>query len=252
MVDGLVGPTEVGAPQGGGLSPLLSNVYLTKLDRTLEARGHKFVRYADDCNIYVRSRKAAERVMKNTTSYLEGPLKLEVNQDKSKVGSPLKLKFLGFSLWESKDKSGIRPHEKSLARFKDKVKDLTKRNLGRSVGTILEGLRRYTVGWLGYFSLASLTSIAKSLDGWVRSRLRQYIWKQWKRVRTRSKNLQRHGVSREKAWQWANTRKGYWRTAHSPILTMTLSNKYLKGLGYDELASRYVIITTKRKASLGY
>jgi hypothetical protein len=159
------------------------------------------VRYADDCNIYVKSRRAAERVMKNTTSYLEGPLKLKVKEDKCKVGSPLKLKFLGFSLWESKDKTGIRPPEKSLARFKDKLKDRTKRNRGRSVGTILEELRRLAVGWLGYFSLASFTSIAKSLDGWIRSRLRQYIWKQWKRVGTRSKNLQSHGVSREKAWQ---------------------------------------------------
>jgi group II intron reverse transcriptase/maturase len=252
MVDGLTSPTLDGAPQGGPLSPLLSNIYLTKLDKTLETRGLRFVRYADDCNIYVKSRRAAERVMRTTTDYLEGTLKLKVNQDKSQVGSPLKLKFLGFSLWKINGKTGIRPHGKSLIRFKEKVKAITKRNCGRSLSSILEELKRYTVGWVGYYSIGTLASKAKELDGWIRTRLRQYVWKQWKRVKTRFKNLQKHGVAREQAWQWANTRKGYWRTAHSPILMKSLTNECLKKLGYDDLTNRYGVVTTQRKASLGY
>jgi hypothetical protein len=200
----------------------------------------------------VKSRRAAERVMKSTTDYLEGKLKLKVNQDKSQVGSPLKLKVLGFSLWKINGKTGIRPHGKSLKRFKDKVIEITKRNCGRSVKSILEELRRYTMGWLGYYSVASLASKTQQLDGWIRARLRQYIWKQWKRVKTRFKNLKKHGVSEEQAWQWANTRKGYWRTSHSPILMHTLTNDYFKKLGYDELKGRYEGITNKRKATLGY
>jgi group II intron reverse transcriptase/maturase len=250
MKDGLTSPTEVGAPQGGGISPLLSNIYLTKLDKLLEARGHKFVRYADDCNIYLKTRRAAERVMKNISEYLEGYLRLEVNQDKSQVGSPLKLKFLGFSLWEIRGNSGIRPHEKSLKRFKEKVVTITKRNRGQSVERVIKELKEYTVGWIGYFGIASFASRAEKLDGWIRTRLRQYIWKQWKRVRTRFKRLQAHGIGKDKAWQWANTRKGYWRVAHSPILTRAMPNKYLAQLGYDELKARYAYTARRLKERL--
>jgi group II intron reverse transcriptase/maturase len=246
LFGGLVSSTTKGVPQGGNLSPLLSDIYLDKFDRMLESRGLQFVRYADDCNIYVKTIRAAERVMKSSTSYLEGVLKLKVNQAKSQVGSPLRLKFLGFSLWQIKEKSGIRPHEKSLKRFKEKVRLLTKRNRGRSVKTILEELKRYTVGWLGYFGLASFASRAKELDGWIRARLRMYIWKQWKLVRTRIKKLRSFGLDWEKAWQWANTRKGYWRIAHSPILSAILNNEYLAKLGYDELAKRYKTVNSKR------
>lgn len=239
MEDGLISATDEGVPQGGPLSPLLSNIYLTKFDKLLEAKGLKFVRYADDCNIYVKSRRAAERVMETSTKYLEGTLKLKVNQAKSQVGSPRVLKFLGFSLWRIKDKSGIRPHGKSLQRFKVKVKEITRRNRGRSLWTILSELKRFTIGWLGYFKIANLKSRLVSLDGWIRRRLRMYIWKQWKRVRTRFKNLRNLGVDEEQAWMWANTRKGYWRVSKSQILQTVLTNKWLAEQGYDSVLERY-------------
>jgi group II intron reverse transcriptase/maturase len=243
MIGGLYSPTKEGAPQGGPLSPLLSNIYLTEFDKSLEEKGLKFVRYADDCNVYLRSRRAAERVMQSSTRFLEGVLKLKVNQAKSKVGSPTKLKFLGFSLWKIGERSGVRIHEKSLKRFKDTVRDITTRNRGRSVEYVFEELKRYTVGWMGYYKLASLTGKLKEIDGWIRARIRQYIWKQWKRVRTRFRNLMRLGIWREQAWMWANTRKGYWRTAHSPILSKTLTNQYLEELGLINLSKLFKRLT---------
>ena len=183
MEHGLVSPTREGTPQGGNLSPLLSNIYLTAFDRLLESRGHKFVRYADDCNIYVKSRRAAERVMASCVKFLEGTLKLTVNQTKSQVGSPLKLKFLGFSLYKTGRKAGIRPHQKSIMRFKDKIRELTSRKQARSVELILKRLKRYTTGWLGYYSIADMESHMKRLTEWVRRRIRQIYWKQWKKSR---------------------------------------------------------------------
>jgi group II intron reverse transcriptase/maturase len=164
MINGLISPTTEGTPQGGNLSPLLSNIYLTAFDKLLEGRGHKFVRYADDCNIYVKSRRAAERVMNNCVKFLEGKLKLKVNQQKSQVGSPLKLKFLGFSLYKRGKKAGIRPHGKSIKRFKDKIRELTSRKQARRIENILQRIRRYTTGWLGYYSIADMESKIKSLN----------------------------------------------------------------------------------------
>ena len=164
MINGLISPTTEGTPQGGNLSPLLSNIYLTAFDRMLESRGHKFVRYADDCNIYVKSRRAAERVMANCTKFLEGKLKLKVNRKKSQVGSPLRLKFLGFSMYKTGKKVGIRPHGKSIRKFKDKIRELTSRKQARSVELILKRLKRYTVGGLGYYSIADMESRIKSLN----------------------------------------------------------------------------------------
>ncbi|MEF2920744.1 MAG: group II intron reverse transcriptase/maturase [Acutalibacteraceae bacterium] len=161
MINGLISPTTEGTPQGGNLSPLLSNIYLTAFDKMLESRGHRFVRYADDCNIYVKSRRAAERVMTNCVKFLEGKLKLKVNQQKSKVGSPLKLKFLGFSLYKTGNKAGIRPHGKSIKRFKDKIRELTSRKQARSVELILKRVKKYTTGWLGYYSIADMESKIK-------------------------------------------------------------------------------------------
>jgi group II intron reverse transcriptase/maturase len=239
MIDGLCSPTEEGAPQGGPMSPLLSNIYLTKFDRVLEERGHKFVRYADDCNIYVKSRRAAHRVMESCTQFLEEKLKLKVNKDKSQVGSPSRLKFLGFAMWKIKGKTGIRIHEKSEKRFKDKVRQLTKRNRGHSVGFVCWELKKYLIGWLGYYGLASLKSKAALWDGWIRAKMRTYIWKQWKRLRTRYRNLRSFGLDHEQAWKWANTRKGYWRVAHSQILGTTMTNDYLKRRGLVSIAELY-------------
>jgi group II intron reverse transcriptase/maturase len=242
MADGLVSQNEQGAPQGGPLSPLLSNVYLTKFDRMLEERGHKFVRYADDCNIYVKSLRAAGRVMESCTKFLEGKLKLKVNRKKSSTGSPLKLKFLGFSLYRRKDGIGIWVHEKPLQRLIDRLKAITSRKRGGSMGWILEELNRLLLGWLGYYSMADLKTYLTRIIGWLRRRIRQMYWKRWKRGRTRYENLIQLGIPREQAWQWANTRKGYWRTAGSPILEQSLTNQYLESLGFPDVLKRFEML----------
>ena len=242
MINGLISPTTEGTPQGGNLSPLLSNIYLTAFDRMLESRGHKFVRYADDCNIYVKSRRAAERVMINCTKFLEGKLKLKVNRNKSQVGSPLRLKFLGFSMYKTGKKAGIRPHGKSIKKFKDKIRELTSRKQARSIEVILKRLKRYTVGWLGYYSIADMESHIKRLNEWIRRRIRQIYWKQWKKIKTKHDNLVKLGIDNENAWKWANSRKAYWRIADSHILHKSLTNKYLALIGYDDILERYKVL----------
>lgn len=242
MINGLVSPTKEGTPQGGNLSPLLSNIYLTAFDRMLESRGHKFVRYADDCNIYVRSQRAAERVMASCVKYLEGKLKLKVNRKKSKAGSPLKLKFLGFSMYKTGKKTGIRPHAKSVKRFKDKLRELTSRKQARPIEVILKRIKTYTTGWLGYYSIADMESRIKSLNEWLRRRIRQIYWKQWKRIKAKHDNLVRLGIENHKAWEWANSRLGYWRVADSWILHRSLTNEYLASVGYDDILERYKVL----------
>lgn len=242
MEGGIISRTEAGTPQGGNLSPLLSNIYLTKFDKLLESRGHKFVRYADDCNIYVKTERAAKRVMESSVRYLEGKLKLKVNHKKSKVGSPLREKFLGFSLHKTPGKMGIRPHGKVLKRFKQKVKEITGRSRGRSIDAILRELRRYTTGWLGYYSIADMRNKMQGMNKWIRRRLRMYVWKQWKKISTKQENLKRLGLDKGKAWEYANTRLGYWRIANSPILKTTLTDKYLESLGYMNIAKKYEVL----------
>ena len=242
MENGIINPSTEGTPQGGNMSPLLSNIYLNKFDKLLESRGHKFARYADDCNIYVKSQRAAERVMQSCIKYLEGELKLKVNMQKSRTGKPTQTKFLGFSLYQIKGKVGIRPHEKSIKRFKDKVREITSRKRGRSIESILLELKRYTIGWLGYYSIADMTGKMKALNSWIRRRIRMYIWKQWKKVKTRFNNLKRLGIPKSKAWEWANTRKGYWRIANSFILSRSLTNEYLASLGYVDISKRYKVL----------
>lgn len=239
MVNGVVAATKEGTPQGGNLSPLLSNIYLTSFDRLLESRGHKFVRYADDCNIYVKSKRAAERVMESCTKYLEGKLKLKVNREKSRTGSPKALKFLGFSLYQMKGKTGIRPHQKSIKRFKDRVRQITSRKRGVSIGKVLSELKVFTTGWLGYYAISDMKYIISVLNQWIRCRIRMYLWKQWKRISARFRNLKTLGIPKQKAWEWANTRKGYWRIAHSWVLTRALTNERLASVGYDDISKRY-------------
>ena len=247
MADGLVSQTEQGVPQGGNLSPLLSNIYLTKFDRMLEERGHKFVRYADDCNIYVKSPRAAERVMEGCIKFLEGKLKLKVNRKKSATGSPTKLKFLGFSLYELKGKIGIRVHEKPLKRLKDRLKGLTSRKRGGTIEQILAEIIKLINGWLGYYRLADMKKYLQGISEWLRRRIRQLYWKRWKRIRTRCENLIKLGATQDKAWQWANTRKGYWRIAGSWILTTTMSNRYLETLGFPNIVKRYEELRERAK-----
>jgi len=239
MMGELYSATNEGTPQGGNLSPLLSNIYLTPFDRELTARGHKFVRYADDCNIYVKSQRAAERVMESCTAYLEKKLKLTVNREKSKADSPLKRKFLGFSMYKIAKRAGIRIHEKSVKRFKDKVRQLTSRKQAKPIWLILQNLRQYTRGWLGYYALADMRSKMTEINEWVRRRIRQIYWKQWKRPSARFENLKRLGIDARKAREWSYSRLGYWRVAGSWILCTSLTNNYLVSQGYDDIFLRY-------------
>lgn len=241
MINGVKMETEEGTPQGGNISPLLSNIMLHELDCELERRGLVFCRYADDCNIYVKSRKAAERVMKSITRFIEEDLKLKVNQKKSSVDRPWKLKFLGFSFYYNAEKVKycIRVHPKSIAKFKAKLKQLTGKSNGMSMDWRLIKLKQAIQGWVNYFGIADMKTLAKTLDEWLRRRIRMVIWKTWKRIRTRSRNLQKLGMDKQKAWKFANTRKGYWRTAKSLFLHRTLTNQILEKRGLVSISAIY-------------
>jgi len=242
MINGVVMGTEKGTPQGGNLSPLLSNIMLNELDKELEKRGLKFCRYADDCNIYVRSRKAADRVMVSITRFIEEKLKLEVNKDKSAVDRPWKLKFLGFSFYYKKDGIGIRVHPKSVEKLKQKLKEITGRSNAMSMWRRMLKLKQAITGWVNYFSIVDMGGLTKSLDEWLRRRIRMCFWKQWKKIKTKHDNLVKLGVANTRAWEFANTRKGYWRTSHSPILSRTVTNEYLKKIGLSSIAERYSLV----------
>jgi len=242
MVGGVTMATEVGTPQGGNLSPLLSNIMLNELDGELERRGLKFCRYADDCNIYLRSRKAADRVMASITKFIEQQLKLTVNKDKSTVGRPWELKFLGFSFYDKKGVVGVRVHEKSVRKFKAKLKGITGRSNAMSIHQRMLKLKAAITGWVNYFGIADMTGHVRVLDKWLRRRLRMCLWKQWKRIKTRHDNLVRRGLESSKAWKYANTRKGYWRISNSPVLARTITNAYLEGLGLQSIARRYSLV----------
>ena len=239
MINGVIVETEEGTPQGGNLSPLLSNVMLNELDKELTKRGLKFCRYADDCNIYLKSRKAAGRVMVSITKFIEQKLKLKVNKDKSTVERPWKLKFLGFSFYYKKNGVGIRVHPKTVKKLKQKLREITGRSNAMSMWQRMLKLRQAITGWVNYFSIADMGSLAKSLDEWLRRRIRMCFWKQWKKIKTKYDNLIKLGVTKSKAWEFANTRKGYWRISNSPILSRTFTNEYLKKIGLPSIAERY-------------
>jgi len=238
MENGLVTANREGTPQGGPLSPLLSNIMLDQLDKELERRGIRFVRYADDCMIFVKSRKAGMRVMESITHFIEKKLGLKVNREKTAIDRPWRRDYLGFSFTPGKDVK-IRIAKKSVKKFKQRVRELTCRSKSISMGHRIEKLNQYLMGWCGYFSLAETPSVFKALDGWIRRRLRMIVWKQWKRVRTRYRNLVRLGVHPEKAYIWANTRKSYWRISNSPILHKTLGNSYWNNQGLKSLYIKY-------------
>lgn len=242
MINGVVMETEEGAPQGGPLSPLLSNIMLHELDVELTKRKLCFCRYADDCNIYVKSKKAANRVMESITQFIEGRLKLKVNKDKSTVDRPWKLKFLGFSFYRGKGEYRIRVHEKPLKKFKAKLKELTSRSNAMKMEYRFLKLKQAIVGWVNYFAIADMRNILKTLDEWLRRRIRMCFWKQWKKIKTKHDNLVRLGIPNNKAWEYANTRKGYWRISKSPILSRTLTNKYLKEIGLVSISEIYSFV----------
>jgi RNA-directed DNA polymerase len=236
MEGGLISPTEEGTPQGGPLSPLLSNLMLDVLDKELEKRGHRFVRYADDCNIYVRSRKAGERVLAGIEKFLEKRLKLKVNKAKSAVAKPSVRKFLGFSFTRGKEpRRRIAPQ--ALARFKAKVRELTRRTGGRSLPQIVKELSLYLIGWRGYFGFCQTPSVLRALDEWARRRVRTIAWKQWKRGRTRFAELRRRGVGRDLAAQTAGSPHGPWRLANSPAMKLAMPNALFSSLGLASVAA---------------
>ena len=233
MFEGLASPLTEGTPQGGPLSPLLSNVVLDVLDKELERRGHRFVRYADDCNIYVKSERAGSRVMESITLFLGKRLKLKVNEQKSAVGKPSARKFLGFSfLLRAVVKRRIAPQ--SLRKFKSRVRAITKRNRGWNLEYVIQDLNRYLRGWHGYFGFCETPSVLAKLDGWIRRRLRSLSWKQWKTPRNRRKELRSRGISGE-LLKSASSGKGPWRMGASPSVNYALPNGYFRSLGLYEL-----------------
>jgi group II intron reverse transcriptase/maturase len=248
LEDGLVSPTDEGAPQGGPLSPLLSNVYLSCFDRELEGRGHRFVRYADDCNIFVKGERAGLRVMKSCRLFLGRKLRLQVNVEKSLVGCPLDVKFLGFSFYYSSYKGvvGICVHEWSEHKFKECVREITGWSRGVCFDRVFLELAWFTRGWVNYFGLADMPYKFVGFAGWVRRRLRVYLWKQWKCAAARFDALIRLGVSRDLAWRWVNSCRGCWRVAGSQILSFSLTNKVLAGMGYDDIEVRYRVLCLSR------
>jgi group II intron reverse transcriptase/maturase len=229
--EGNLSPSKEGVPQGGPLSPLLSNIILDKLDKELEKRGHRFVRYADDCSIYVKSKRAGERVMESISAYIEKELKLKVNIEKSTVTRPWFSKLLGFTFYHKKGTKGITVHRKSIASYKEKIRAITSRSKPMPMEDRLMQIRRLNQGWGHYFKLSEAKSVFEALDEWVRSRVRLCYWKHWKKTKTRISHLEKLGIKSNQAYQWGNTRKGYWRTVHSPILTKGLNNAFLKKEG---------------------
>ncbi|MCP1157088.1 group II intron reverse transcriptase/maturase [Bacillus infantis] len=233
MVNGVVITNREGTPQGGPLSPLLSNIILNELDKELEKRGHKFVRYADDCNIYVKSIKAGERVKQGVTEFLERKLKLKVNEEKSAVGKPSARTFLGVSFYRTKTRVYV--PKKSKQRLETKLLKLTNRNWGVSMTYRILKINQLIQGWGNYFKVGDIKSYAEDIDKHIRRRLRACLWKQWKKIKTKYKNLRKLGISRENARKSANTRKGYWRNSRNPVINAALSNKYWRQLGLKSL-----------------
>ena len=238
MINGVVSSMEKGTPQGGPLSPLLSNIVLDELDKELEGRGHRFVRYADDCNIYVKSKRAGERTMASIQRFIEGKLRLKVNEEKSAVDRPWKRKFLGFSFTSTKEPR-IRIAKASIQRMKGKVREITSRKMPYPMEYRIQKLNQYLTGWCGYFALADTKTPFEQLDKWIRRRLRMCLWKNWKKPKARVRNLIQLGVPKGKAYEWGNSRKSYWRISNSPILHKTLGNTYWHSQGLKSLQGRY-------------
>ncbi len=237
MNQGIFERSEEGTPQGGPLSPLLANILLDDLDRELTRRGLRFVRYADDCNIFVKTKRAGLRVMETVTHFVENKLKLKVNREKSAVDRPWNRKFLGFSFLRDK-KATIRIAPKSLERMKDKIRTITNRTAPISINHRIEQLNRFMMGWVGYFQLASAKGHMEDTDRWIRRRLRMCIWKQWKRVKTRIRELRALGMPNWIAFMTANSRRGPWEMSRN--INNALNNSYWESRGLKSLFNRYM------------
>jgi group II intron reverse transcriptase/maturase len=234
--------TEMGVPQGSPLSPVLSNIMLNELDKELEKRGHPFVRYADDLIIFCKSKRSADRTLANTVPYIENKLFLKVNREKTTTAYVSGIKFLGYSFYVYKGEGRLRVHPKSIAKMKERIRKLTSRSNGWGYARRKEALRQYITGWVNYFKLADMKKLLVSVDEWYRRRLRLVIWKQWKRVRTRGRYLMKLGIVKHQAWEFANTRKGYWHTAKSPILNRSVTSDRLRQAGYVFFVDYYRVV----------
>jgi len=237
MEEGIVRTREEGTPQGSPLSPILSNILLDELDKELEKRGHKFVRYADDCTIYARTERAAERIKESIGGFLEKKLKLKLNKEKSGVRKPDEVKVLGYGFLKNKEgKWKIRISKKAKDKLKKKIKAIANRSSPVSIADKIRKINIIIRGWGNYFKLTELPSEFEDIDGWIRTRLRICIWKNWKRIRTRIRELKSLGVKESNALRWGKSRKGCARIANSPILKLSLTNKYFQNLGFKGMA----------------
>ena len=242
MENGVITRTREGSPQGGPLSPLLANIYLNEFDQEMARRGVKVVRYADDIVVVTKSRRAAEHMLESCRKFLEGKLKLTMNLQKSKVVSLFShrnFKFLGCCLGKNGRGVYIRVHRNSLQKAKQKLKELTRRNQGRNVRVVMAKVKEFIRGWIGYFYIADMKRILQSWNEWLRRRIRMYIWKQWKKPKTRVQNLKKLGIPSWQAYQWGNTRLGYWRVAGSAILNRSVTNEKLALAGYYDFPAQY-------------
>lgn len=242
MENGVVCKTEEGSPQGGPLSPLLANIYLNEYDQKMERRGVKVIRYADDIVVLAKSKRAAQHLLESSRKLLEGKLKLTMNAQKSRTVSVLahkNFKFLGFCLGKNGKGIYIRAHRKSLDKAKRKLKELTRRNQGCNVRIVMQNVKVFIRGWLGYYYVADMKRTLQSWNEWLRRRFRCYIWKQWKKPKTKVASLQKLGISEEQAYQWGNSRLGYWRIAGSPVLSRSITNEKLARAGYYDFPAQY-------------
>ena len=237
---GLFETSEEGTPQGGPLSPLLSNIMLNELDKELERRGLPFVRYADDSMIFCKSKRAARRVKETITRFIERTLYLKVNKEKTVVSYVQGVKYLGYSFYVTKCKCRLTVHPKSKAKMKSRLKELTNRSNGWGYAKRKQKLKEYIRGWIGYYHLADMKRFLLDIDEWLRRRIRMCIWKSWKKPKTRVANLIKCGIEKYKACEWGNTRKGYWRIADSPILKVAINNDSLRKAGYPSLMGSYL------------
>jgi len=230
--------TEVGVAQGGPLSPLLSNIMLNELDWELAHRGHRFVRYADDCMIFCKSKRSAERTLKNIIPFIEGKLFLKVNREKTTVAHISKVKFLGYGFYRMKEKCRLRVHPKSIVKMRARIRELTSRSNGWANEFRAMKLAQFIRGWVNYFSLADMKKLVLATDEWLRRKIRAIHWKQWKRVRTRYQMIAKYGIPEWKVHEMANCRKGIWRAAL--MLNSVLTNKVIASLGFTTMTDYYL------------
>lgn len=242
VVDWKFEETKEGLAQGGNLSPLASNIMLNELDKELEKRGIRFVRYADDMLLFAKTKRSAKRIMEHILPFIEGKLKLRVNREKTSVAYIGHIKFLGYGFYSSKKRIKLRVHGKSIAKMKDRVRKITSRSNGISYEVLKLKLKQYVIGWVNYFKLADMKSLLLKIDQWLRRRLRMFIWKRWKKTKTKYKRLRQLGYNHSNALKYANTRKSYWHIAGSQILSCSITDERLRKQGYQFFSDKYKIV----------